>query len=224
MPELSNARRIMVDNQIRTFDVTDREVLSAFDSVPREAFLPAGERGLAYTDRRVELSGASGPRSLLPPLVLARLIQALQPQAGESALDVLGAHGYSAAILAAIGLKTSAIESDPLLASGAVPALAQAGAQVEVLGCDGGISAVVGCKVASKTYDVILINGATETEPSGFFPLLAEGGRLGCILRRGATGQAAVYVKANGVVSPRFAFDAQAPVLPGFEKAKTFVF
>lgn len=224
MPDMSNARRVMVDNQIRTFDVTDSDVLSAFDSVPREAFLPAGEEALAYTDRRIELATASGPRSLLPPLILARLVQALQPQAGESALDVLGGTGYSAAILAAIGLKTSAIEADEQLSLAARAAAAKAGGKVENLACDPAISAKAGCKTAGNTFDVILINGASEREPSGFFAALAEGGRLGCILRRGATGQAAIYVKANGVVSPRFAFDAQVPVLPGFAQEKSFTF
>lgn len=224
MPELSNARRVMVDNQIRTFDVTDRDVLSAFDVVPREMFIPSGDSGLAYTDRRIELSGSSASRPLLLPLILARLIQSLQPQAGESALDVLGGTGYSAAILAAIGLKTSAIEADEQLAQAAQAALKSAGAMVDILACDPAISAVAGCKTSGKSYDVILINGATECEPSGFFPILAEGGRLGCILRRGSTGQAAIYVKANGVVSPRFVFDTQAPVLPGFAQIKSFVF
>lgn len=224
MPQMSQARRVMVDNQIRTFDVTDRDVLAAFDVVPRECFVPDAARAFAYADRKVEVVGASARRALLPPLILARLIQALQPQAGESALDVMGGTGYSAAILATMGLNVSAIESDAGLADGAKAALAAAGAVATVLPADAGLSALKGAALASKSYDVILVNGASEVEPIGFFPLLAEGGRLGVILRRGNAAQAAIYVKVNGVVSPRFAFGAQAVVLPGFASEAGFVF
>lgn len=224
MPQMSQARRVMVDNQIRTFDVTDRDVLAAFDVVPRECFVPDAARALAYLDRKVVVSGANASRALLPPLILARLVQALQPQAGESALDVMGGTGYSAAILAGMGLNVSAIESDSGLTDGATAALASAGASVTVLPADAGISALKGTNAGGKTFDVILINGASEVEPSGFFALLAEGGRLGIVLRRGGASQVAVYVKANGVISPRYAFDAQVAVLPGFAREVGFVF
>ena len=119
MVDMPTARRVMVDNQIRTFDVTDREVLAAFDVVPRDAFVAPGDKAIAYADRILTVGEASARRAMLPPLILARLIQALQPVAGERALDVAGGFGYSAAILASIGLDTTAVETDASLTEGA---------------------------------------------------------------------------------------------------------
>ncbi|OYU49288.1 MAG: protein-L-isoaspartate O-methyltransferase [Rhizobiales bacterium PAR1] len=224
MVDMSTARRVMVDNQIRTFDVTDREVLAAFDVVPRDAFVAPGDKAIAYADRVLSVGEGNARRAMLPPLILARLIQALQPVAGERALDVAGGLGYSAAILAAIGLDTTAVEADAGLTEGARAALVAAGAKVTMAAAQPGLSANAGANLPGEGFDIILINGATECEPKGFFPLLKENGRLGVLFSDGRSARALVYVKANGNVSPRRAFDAQAPVLPGFAKEAGFVF
>ena len=218
MPATSQARRVMVDNQIRTFDVTDREVLAAFDAVERHLFVPEAERAAAYSDKRIALGGG---RSLLVPLVLARLVQALQPTAGESALDLFGGLGYSAAILAHLGLDVTMLEPDAGLSAAAKAALA--GAKIPVKTATGAVSAD-GVTGVSGSFDVILVNGATEREPKGLFPLLKEGGRLGIVRRKGVAAHAEVWLKTNGVVSARMAFDAQAPVLPGFANVPGFAF
>lgn len=222
MADMLNARRVMVDNQIRTFDVTDRDVLAAFDVVPRELFVADKDRAIAYADRTVTL--ADGRRAMLPPLLLARLVQALQPQAGERALDVLSGTGYPAAILAAIGLDVTLLESDPVLAEQAKAALAAAGSAVQVAPVQSDLGADKIAAPAGDGFDVILINGATEREPKAFFPLLKDGGRLGVFFRDSRASRALVYIKAGTHVSPRRAFDALAPVLPGFAAEAGFVF
>ena len=219
MTDIATARRVMVDNQIRTFDVTDRDVLAAFDVVPRHLFVEPQDRELAYLDRRMAVGG----RALLEPLILARLIQALQPQAGERALDICGAYGYSAAIFAAMGLTTSALETDAALCDGAKAAMAAANAKVTILPTQPALDAKSGAKL-NETFDILLVNGASEQDPSGFFSLMNEGARLGIIRRKGRAAQATIYLKANGVVSSRFAFDAQGVILPGFAAAADFVF
>ncbi len=224
MVDMPNARRVMVDNQIRTFDVTNREVLAAFDQVPREIFVDARDRAIAYADRTLIVGEGTARRALLPPLILARLVQALQPQAGELALDVLGGTGYSAAILAATGVETSFLEADSGLTALARAALAAAGAKVNTLPAQSGISASAGASLPTASFDIILINGASEREPKGFFPLLKDGGRLGIVHRDGNAARALVYVKSGGHVSPRRIFDAQAAVLPGFSAEAGFVF
>jgi protein-L-isoaspartate(D-aspartate) O-methyltransferase len=224
MGDMRDARRVMVDNQIRTFDVTDRGVLAAFDAVRRELFVGPADRAIAYSDRPLVVEAGEARRPLLMPLVLARLIQALQPEPGESALDVMGGTGYSAAILAAIGLDTTALERDPAFAEAARAALAAAGAAVTVLPAVPGLSAETGAALATGLFDIILINGASEKVPSGFFPLLKDGGRLGIILQDGGAQRVMVFVKSAGHASPRRAFDAAAPVLPGFASEPGFVF
>lgn len=222
MPDLSQSRRVMVDNQIRTFDVTDRDVLAAFDVVPRERFVEPADLALAYSDAKLFVKGAHESRALLVPLVLARLVQALAPKAGESALDCFGGLGYSAAILAEIGLRTTFAETDAGLGSRAVEALAGVAGPVRILPAQPitpGVAPLDGQK-----YDVILVNGAVEREPVALLDRLKDGGRLGIIVRRGRAAEARIYLRSGGAVSHRIAFDAQAPVLPGFQREPGFVF
>lgn len=223
MADMLNARRVMVDNQIRTFDVTDRDVLQAFDTVPREHFVSGNDRAIAYSDNMIAVGHGTARRALLMPLVLARLIQALEPEVGERALDVMSGSGYPAAIFAAMGLDASFIESDAGLTDIARAAFGAAGMMVDILPPQD-ITAKAGARIPGPGFDVILVNGATEVEPDGFFSLLREGGRLGIIRREGRIARALVYVKANGVVGSRRIIDAEAPVLPGFVAAPGFVF
>jgi protein-L-isoaspartate(D-aspartate) O-methyltransferase len=180
--------------------------------------VPVAERAAAYSDKRIALGHG---RSMLPPLILARLIQALQPEAGERALDLCGGPGYSVAILAALGLEVTGVEPDAGLADGARAALGEARITAAISTGKVGAEGVPGM---TGVFDIILVNGATEREPSGLFPLMAEGGRLGIIRRNGSAANAQVYLKASGVVSARMAFDAQAQVLPGFQLEPGFAF
>ena len=216
------ARRVMVDNQIRTFDVTDRALLSAFDTVPRERFVPADCRELAYLDRRIDLPAEGASRAMLPPLVLARLLQALAPVEGETALDVLSGTGYPAALLAAMGLKAVALESSAALTDSARVALA--GTAVRSADAEPGLSATQGPGAGLGRFDVVLLNGAVSRVPEWIGAVLAEGGRLGLIREEGGVSRAIVYLKSGGTVGARVAFDAAAPVLPGFERMPEFVF
>jgi len=71
---------------------------------------------------------------------------------------------------------------------------------------------------------VIVVNGAVERRPDALLEQLADDGRLVCVVRDGAAGHAFLYVKHDGAIGERSAFDAQLPVLPGFEKILNFVF
>ena len=113
----------MVNCQLRTGDVVDQEVLAAFLDTPREPFVAAERRPLAYLDRETPALGAK-TRRLLRPLTLARMLQAAGVNAGDRALDVGGGSGYGAALLDAMGAKVVALESDPGAAAAARAALA----------------------------------------------------------------------------------------------------
>src|SRR5580700_734200 len=103
--QLAVHRRTMIDCQIRTFDVTDQQLLARMLEVPREHFLPLELAELAYSDIPLQLkpTGPSGERrTLLPPLVLARLIQAAGVGSTCTVLDVGAATGYTSALLAGL--------------------------------------------------------------------------------------------------------------------------
>src|SRR5215813_7056915 len=98
MTDFAQARRMMVEGQIRTNDVTDLRVLAAFDEVARERFVPERWQAIAYLDRDVPVTQPGG-RCLLKPMVLAKLIQAADIGEGDRVLDVGCATGYSSAVL-----------------------------------------------------------------------------------------------------------------------------
>jgi protein-L-isoaspartate(D-aspartate) O-methyltransferase len=76
--------------------------------------------------------------------------------------------------------------------------------------------------VKSGPYDIILIQGAVEFVPDALFAQLREGGRIACIFAEGALGVVRIGHKIDGQVNWRFAFNAGAPVLPGFHKPPAF--
>src|ERR1700751_6078005 len=120
MADFAHARRMMVEGQIRTNDVTERDLLAAFDEVPRERFVPERWQPIAYLDRDVPITGA---RCLPKPLVLAKLLQVAEVGEGDRVLDVGGATGYSSAILARLGGVVVALEEDDAVAASAARAL-----------------------------------------------------------------------------------------------------
>jgi len=218
MSEFVNARRTMVDSQLRTADVVDMRVLDAFLDVPREAFLPESIRPLAYLDADLVVKAGHPPRRLLQPMVLARLLQAAEIGATDKVLDVGSARGYSAAILSRIGGDVVALEADPDLGEPALKALSGFG---NVLPASGPLEAGWPAKAQ---YDVIFLEGAVEVVPPTLVEQLGEGGRLVAVVGYGRTGRATVFLKSEGDVAGRVVFDAVAPPLPGFSAAPTFAF
>jgi protein-L-isoaspartate(D-aspartate) O-methyltransferase len=223
MQDFALARRMMVDGQVRTFDVHALPVLAAMDAVPRERFVPPGRESLAYSDQDVPVSdGTAGAerRFMLKPMFLGRLLQALDVRRGEKALDVAGGLGYSAALLSHLGVTVRALESSEAVAAAARERLAALGIA--------GVTTVAGPLDKGwpdgAPYDVILVNGLLEVRPQTLLDQLADGGRLGCIERRGKAGRAVIYLRTGDTVGSRAIFDAGAPLLPAFKAEPGFVF
>src|SRR5260370_19785587 len=114
MTDFALARRNMVEGQLRPNRVTSPQLLAAIGELPRERFLPDGLRSVAYADDDVPLGNG---RFLMEPMVLARLIQTLQPQPEDKALVVASGRGYGAALLARLVKSVVAVEGDAGLAS-----------------------------------------------------------------------------------------------------------
>lgn len=213
MADFAIQRKTMVDNQIRTVDVTDHAVLDAFGTVGREAFVPASLRAFAYVDRPVDL--APGRRAM-QPASLARLVQLAAPQPGEKVLIVGGATGYTAAVVAALAGTVVMLEENADLATAAETALAGLG-NVEVV--RGPLAA--GCP-GKAPYDLVLFDGSVEVVPPTFATQVGDGGRIVAIEGAGQTGRAVVTVVSGGTASERTAFNLPAPALPGFRKVREF--
>jgi protein-L-isoaspartate(D-aspartate) O-methyltransferase len=223
MTDFAAARRMMVDGQVRTNDVTDLRLQAAMLELPREIFVPRDKAALAYVDLDIPVrEGASSvpARRLLKPMVLAKLIHAAEIGPQDRVLDVGCATGYSTAVLARLASAVVALEQDAALA----------GVAVENLRAVGGANATVVTGPltegwsAQAPYDVILVNGAIEIAPAKLLAQLKDGGRLVCVQGRGPASKAMLYRKGGGAVSGRPIFDAAAPLLPGFAELPAFVF
>ena len=210
IPDFAAARAAMVESQLRPQGVTHPAVLAAMATVPREAFLPAETRPLAYVDRAV-LMGEG--RFLPAPTVLGALLDQMMPVRGQRALVVGAGTGYSAAVLSAIGLEVTAVESSAGLAASA----RENGLEVVEAPLE------AGCTEAGP-YDQILIDGAVEYIPEAIVQQLANGGRLGtALIDRGIT-RLVVGRKVGGAFGYLSLTDAGVPALPGFARPRAFTF
>src|SRR5262245_17500852 len=194
MTDFATARRMMVDGQVRTSDVTDLRIIAAMQELPRERFVPESMRALAYLDFDLPVTADAGARRMLKPMVLAKLIQAVDIDRQARVLDVGCGSGYSAALLARLATSVVALEDDPALAEQARNTLRSLEvANVEVVtgplpeGWRGG-----------APYDVILLNGATEVVPERLLHQLGSGGRLVGVAGRPPASKAVVYGTGGG--------------------------
>ena len=221
MSGFATARQKMVDGQVRTNDVTDTRILDAMLALPRELFVPAGRRALAYLDQDLDVSeSAAVRRYMIKAQTLAKLVQAAEIKPTDNVLVVGSATGYAAALASRLAAKVTATESDSVLVAKGKEVLGQLGltniAFEAATPADG--------DPAHAPYDVIVLNGATEVAPERLFEQLAEGGRLVGVFAATRPARAAIVTKSHGDLGHRPLFDAAAPVLPGMERVPSFVF
>jgi protein-L-isoaspartate(D-aspartate) O-methyltransferase len=218
MTDFAQARRTMVDCQIRPNDVTEGRVVDAFLAVPRENFVPAVRQALTYADADLPVGQLGARRYLMQPMFLAKLIQLAGVKPTDVVLDVGTATGYAAAVFAELAAKVVALESDEELAGQAKTALSGY-ANVSVVP-----GALEQGAAASGPYDVILLEGAVEEIPTALLQSLREGGRIVAVVGAGRPGRATIAVRVGNDFTGRIAFDATLPPLPGFAKAPAFTF
>lgn len=216
--DFADARKKMVDGQIRPNRVTDPAILAAMGALPRERFLPPALAPLAYADDKV---GLGNGRSMAEPRAIARLLQLIAPVAGKRALVVGAGTGYAAALLAACGAQVTALDDDTALLAIARPTLAAIAPTVVLM--EGPLA---GGWAAGAPYDVILIEGAVTDIPPILVEQLRPGtGRLiGVRAGRGLASQAVIAERTAAGLTVRAAFDCAMAALPAFRAEPGFVF
>lgn len=215
--DFTAARTALIDSQVRPNDVTDRRLIGAMASVPRELFVPASRRAAAYADVAVE----TGPgRWLMTARDFSKLVNIAGVRPEDRVLDIAAGTGYSVAVLAQMAGTIVALEQDEAAAKTLKDGLAAAGVA--------GVEVVVGALKAGAPgqgpFDVIFVNGAVEEVPTAWLSQLAEGGRLAVAVNEGGVCRARIYTAAGGKTAWRTPFDAPVPALPGFERAAAFRF
>lgn len=220
MTDFARARQAMVDSQLRTSNVTDRRLLAAMGHLPRERFVPAERRSLAYIDEAHPLLPGRSRRSLPAPAPFAKLVQLADLQHNDRVLDLGCGTGYSTAVLAALAAQVVGVEDRPELA-------ALARENLQALGIPNAQIVEAPLDLASAArgpFDVIVVEGAVDAAPEALFGRLADGGRLVVLIRRGATAVAHLFVKSGKDVAARADFDANLPPLADSDAYEPFVF
>ncbi len=218
MVDHATARMNMVDSQLRTNRVIDRRLLEAFETVPRERFVPRHLRAIAYIDEDLRIKD---DRYLMEPMVLARLLNDSLIEAGDVILVVGAATGYACAVAARVAATVVGLESDEEFA-------AQAESTLQAMGVDNAVVVRGDLRQGASQqgpYNVILINGAVEEIPQAILDQLADGGRLATVMRdRPGMGKATLFERFGDAWGRRTLFDAATPILPGFARERGFVF
>ena len=217
MIDFAAARRAMVDCQVRPSDVTRYPIIAAMLSVAREEFVPLGQRDVAYAGDHIPL----GPgRVVLDARTMGMMLDAADLAAGDLVLHVGTGLGYGAALMAQMADAVVALEEDAELAESAARVLAEQG----VLNAIVELGSHLEGAPAHGPYDLVLFEGAVEDLPPAYLDQVKVGGRVVAIFSDGPVGQCRVGRRTDAGITWRRAFDATAPVLPGFVIEKSFEF
>jgi protein-L-isoaspartate(D-aspartate) O-methyltransferase len=198
--DIEQARFNMVEQQIRTWDVLDQDVLDLLFTVKREDFVPPAYRLLAFADLEIPLG--DGER-MWSPKMEARVLQELTLGPGESVLEIGTGSGYLTALLATRSARVTSVEINPRLSSQAKTRLAHAGiGSVELAVGDGARG------WGDAAYDAIVLTGSTPVLPEAFLGQLNPGGRVFAVV-----GEPPVMIAqlvrwiASGAVAKRALFE-----------------
>lgn len=212
------ARRKMVENQLRTNQIEDLRVLTAMGRIPREMFVPAALKGIAYIDEDLPIGKG---RFLMEPLVLARLLQVAAIGPDDVVLEIGCGNGYNAAVMSQLASTVIALESDSDLV-----------AESSRLFADLELDNVVVVEgplrdgyAKAGPYDVITFGGAVVEVPQQMMNQLTNSGRIVAVVSpRPKIGKIKVYSRSHGKVVEQEAHDAFTPLLRAFEPVAKFTF
>lgn len=160
----------MIEQQVRAWEVLDPRVLDALARVPRERFVPAAYRELAFADAPIPLPGGE---SMLPPKIDGRILQGCAVAPGDAVLEIGGGSGFLAACLAACGGRVTTLERRPQLVEFATANLRANGyAAVAVVAADATVWTPL------ERYDVIVLSASLPAYDGRYAGWLEPGGRL----------------------------------------------
>lgn len=197
--DYSHARELMVEQQIRPWDVLEIRVLDVLARLPREAFVAESHKALAYAD--IELPLGNGDK-MMKPVIEGRTLQALDLQPGDEVLEIGTGSGYLSACMGELAREVLSLEIDPALA-------ATARARLDAAGLGNNVRIETADALGWQTerrFDAICVTGAVDTIPSRFSQWLRPGGRLFVIHGRSPVMEA-VLVKADGSTESLFETD-----------------
>ena len=216
MYDFNQARREMVDCQIRTADVTNYSILEAFSKVAREKFVPDSASKIAYCETNIHLGK---DRYLLEPRIFAKMLELLKVNSNDLILDIGCGFGYSSAVISEMAELVISLEEEFFFKS-AQKLLLQASA-VNTIVYEGKLSEGINYQ---EKVDALIIQGGVQTIPLKIKDQLKNGGRLVAIFINGFKGECRIGIKKDDQINWNHGFDAYVPLLKNFSKNEEFIF
>jgi len=217
--DYARARELMVEQQVRPWDVLDMAVLDVVGRVPREAFVAEAHRALAYADLELPLGHGA---KMMKPVVEGRMLQALQLRPGDSVLEVGTGSGYVSACLGALAREVVSLEVVPELAAAARARLDATG-----LGTNVRIEVADALQYAGeRQFDAVCVTGAVAEVPGRFLQWLRPGGRLFVVRGQAPVMEAVRLARADTVnaAATESLFETELGYLHGAEPVPQFLF
>tara|TARA_B110000116_G_scaffold227695_1_gene208746 strand:+ start:473 stop:1123 length:651 start_codon:yes stop_codon:yes gene_type:complete len=211
------ARQQMVEQQIRTWDVFDADILSTFKAVPRDRFVPKDCADVAYADTEIPLAHG---QCMLRPSIVGRLLQALAPQATDDVLEIGTGTGYLTACLANLAHSVTSIDIHDDFIATATKNLSDAGVDNVSMECMDVMS-----ELPDGMFDVIAMTCAVPEYHDAYTDLLKPGGRLFLIAGDHPVKSALLVSKdEDGNIEMAELFETDAPEMVNSETEKVFLF
>jgi len=214
--DYANARELMVEQQVRPWDVLDPRVLDVIATLPREEFVPAAHRALAYTDMALPLP--HGER-MMKPVVEGRTLQALALDAGDDVLEIGTGSGYLTACLARLARDVVSLEQHADLADAARHQL-----DAQHLGNVNVIHADAFAYDTDRRFSAICVTAAVDAIPAKFVEWLQPGGRMFVIRGRSPAMEAVLLHNDAGQPRIESLFETDLPYLVGAAPQPVFEF
>jgi len=215
---LEQARSNMIDQQIRSWEVLDSRVLEVLREIPREEFVPARHRKIAFSDLRIPLGHG---QLMMKPIEQGRLLQGLALADGENVLEIGTGSGFLTACLAKMTGSVTSIEIIEEIAE-------QAKANIDagdVKGVDLRIGDVLEARFDDGEFDAIVVTASVASIPDQLVRWLRPGGRLFIVRGKSPAMEALVVTRSDsGRLSEQSLFDTDLPRLIGAEDAPSFNF
>jgi protein-L-isoaspartate(D-aspartate) O-methyltransferase len=210
------ARELMVEQQVRPWDVLDPRVLDVLATLPREAFVPAEHSRLAYADLALPLAHGE---SMMKPVVEGRTLQALALDPGDDVLEIGTGSGFLTACMGRLAREVVSIERHADLADSARAVLAQQGvdnAQV--------VTADALAWTPDRRFSAICVTGAVDVIPQRFIDWLQPDGRLFVVRGRSPVMEAVLLRNDVNASRIQSLFETDLPYLAGAAPAPAFKF
>ncbi len=212
------ARFNMVEQQIRPWEVFDKQVLDLMGSSPRHEYVPRAYKNLAFADMHIPLSRE---REVMPPKVEARLLQALEIQPADRILEIGSGCGYLTSLLATLGTHVFSVDANPEFTRIAADNLSRHGVDNVTLETGDAVDGWA----PHAPYDVIVLNGSVPVLPKELLQTLAIGGRLFAVVGKSPVMEAKLFQRVGEkAFSDVSLFETDLAPLPGAEAPRRFEF